>query len=87
MPTITGFSKAVGCALIPGGAIGEHRVPGDIGPGDTLLSVEHITDGTPPTRVDRTAEFTIHATKGGTIQNTTTNTTGGFLHVLWSRTE
>ena len=50
-------AMVVGCALIPGGAIGEHQVPGNLVPGDTLLSVEHITEGTPPTRVDRTAEF------------------------------
>lgn len=87
MPTISGFSKAVGCALIPGGAIGEHQVSGSLEPGDTLLSVEHITDGTPPTRVDRTAEFSISATKAGVVENTTTDTTGGFLHVLWAKPE
>jgi len=87
MPTITGFSVPVGCALIRGGAIGEHQVPGSIEPGDTLLSVEHITDGAPPTRVDRTAEFSISATKAGVIQNTTTVTTGGFLHVTWAKAE
>ncbi|WPJ68009.1 hypothetical protein STOPSMEL_33 [Sinorhizobium phage StopSmel] len=87
MPTISGFSKPVGCAMIPGGPVGEHLVPGSIKAGDTLLSVEHITDGSPPTRVDRTAEFSITAGKGGSITNTTTNTTGGFLHVLWARSE
>lgn len=84
MPTISGFSVPVGCALIKGGAVGEHVVPGALSPGDTLLSVEHITDGTPPTRVDRTAEFSISATKAGVIVNTTTDTTGGFLHVTWA---
>lgn len=87
MPTISGFSSPVGCALIPGGAVGEHEVPGNLTPGDTLLSVEHITDGTPPTRVDRTAEFSITAGKDGTIENTTTDTSGGFLHALWAKTE
>lgn len=87
MPTIAGFSKPIGCSLIPGGPIGEHKVNGNLKPGDTLLSVEHITDGTPPTRVDRTAEFSIHATKAGVVENTTTVTTGGFLHVLWSKVE
>lgn len=87
MPTISGFSRPVGCALIPGKAVGEHAVPGNLRPGDTLLSVEHITDGSPPTRVDRTAEFSIHASKAGVIQNSTTNTTGGFLHVLWAKAE
>ena len=87
MPTISGFSKAVGCALIPGGPIGEHEVPGSIADGDTLLSVEHITDANPPTRVDRTAEFSIVAGKSNRIANTTTVTTGGFLHVLWAKPE
>lgn len=87
MGTITGFSRPIGAALINGGAIGEHAVPGNMKPGDVLLSVEHITDGNPPTRVNRTAEFTIHATKGGTIVNTTTDTTGDFLHALWASEE
>lgn len=87
MPTITGFSRPVGCALIKGGPVGEFTVAGKLKPGDTLLSIEHITDGSPPTRVDRTAEFSIHATKGNTISNTTTNTTGGYLHVLWASAE
>lgn len=87
MPTIEGISSPIGCDLIPGGPVGEHKVKGNIAPGDTLLSVEHITDGTPPTRVDRTAEFSIHATEAGKIQNTTTDTTGDHLHVLWSKSE
>lgn len=87
MPTISGFSRPVGCALVPGGPVGEHQVQGSLKPGDTLLSVEHITDANPPTRVDRTTEFSIHATKGGVVVNTTTNTTGGFLHVLWASSE
>ncbi|PYE86904.1 hypothetical protein [Phyllobacterium leguminum] len=87
MPTISGFSTPVGCAMIAGGPVGEHIVPGSIRDGDTLLSVEHITDGTPPTRADITAEFSITPGKGGSITNTTTDTTGGFLHVLWSTSE
>ena len=82
---IIGFTVPIGSALIPGGAIGEHEVPGDIGPGDTLLSVTHITDGAPPVPVDVTAEFSITAGKGGTIQNTTTITTGDFLLVAWAK--
>lgn len=88
MPTITGFATAVGCAMIRGGVAGEHAVPGNLEPGDTLLSVEHITAGTPPTRVDRTAEFTISATKAGVVDNALgTDTTGGWLHVLWAKAE
>ncbi len=87
MPTISGFSKPVGCAMIPGGPVGEHPVQGALQPSDTLLSVEHITDGDPPTRADITAEFSITAGKSGSITNTTTDTTGGWLHVLWARSE
>lgn len=87
MPTISGWPAPIGCAMIPGGPVGEHNVPGSLAPGDTLLSVEHVTLGTPPTRVDRTAEFSISATKGGVVENDTTDTTGDFLHVLWSKTE
>lgn len=87
MPTIEGFATPVACCLIRGGPIGEHSVRGKLKPNDTLLSVEHVSAGTPPTRVDRTAEFSIHPTKGNTIVNTTTVTTGGWLHVTWASTE
>lgn len=88
MPTITGFATPVGCAMIPGNVAGEHKVPGNLKPGDTLLSVEHISAGTPPTRVDRTAEFIISATKAGVISNVAgTNTTGAWLHVTWAKAE
>lgn len=87
MPFQDGFSKQIGCCLIRGGAVGEHKVRGNLKPGDTLLSVEHITDAPTPTRVDRTAEFSIVAGKHATIVNTTTNTTGGYLHVLWAKAE
>lgn len=83
MPTITGFSLPVGCALIPGGVAGEHKVPGKLKPGDTLLAVQRVQAGSPPTATDLTEEFEIHATKGGVISNDTTNTTGSWLHVLW----
>lgn len=88
MPTITGFSRPVGCALIPGGPAGEHKVPGSLKPGDTLLSVEHVSDGAPPTREDITDEFEISATDAGIVINTSgTDTTGDFLHVLWASRE
>lgn len=87
MPTISGYPAAVGCALVPGGAVGEVAVPGSLKPSDTLLSVEHIVAGTPPTRTDITAECSNSATKGGVIETSSTDTTGDFLHVLWSKTE
>lgn len=85
MPTISGFSKLICSALIPGGVVGDFKVPGNIKDGDTLLAVLHITDGTPPTMVNRVGEFSITANKGGSITNTTTNTTGGFLYVIWAK--
>ncbi|MBB5987443.1 SGNH/GDSL hydrolase family protein [Sphingobium lignivorans] len=82
--SITGFPFPIGHALIPGGAAGEHVVPGHLKPGDTLLHVRDITNGTPPSAVDRTAEFAVSTTKAGVIVNTTTNTSGRFLSVLWA---
>jgi hypothetical protein len=55
MPTISGFSKAIQSAIIPGGPVGAFNVPGDLQPSDTLLSVLHITDGSPATAVERKA--------------------------------
>lgn len=85
--TLEGFSVSVGTALIPGGAIGAHQVPGSIEPGDTLLSVLHLTDGPPAVAADLTAEFSITAGAAGSITNTTTNTAGGFLLVAWAKAE
>lgn len=87
MATLNGFSVPVGCAFVPGGVAGEHQLPGNIAPGDTLLAVQHVADGTPPTATDITAECSISATKGGVIENTTTDTTGDYLHVLWAKAE
>ncbi len=84
MPTISGLAAPVESAVIPGGVVGEHRVPGNLAPGMTLLSVTRIVDGTPPVPTNLTAEFSITAGKAGTIQNTTTATTGAFLLVCWS---
>jgi len=87
MPTISGFSKAIQSALIPGGPVGAFSVPGDLQPSDTLLSVLHIIDGSPATAVERKSEFTITAGKGNSVTNTTTVTTGGFLYVTWVRND
>lgn len=85
MPTLSGVSVTIKSAVIPGGIVGEFKVPGALKPGDTLLSVVEVTDGAPPTKVDRTAEFSITAGKSGTIQNTTTVTTGKYLVVVWAK--
>lgn len=87
MPTLSGFSKAIGTSVIPGNVVGEHKVPGNIKPGDTLIAVEQVQEGTPPTRTDRTAEFSITAGKGGTITNTTTNLSGSTLVVIWAKAD
>lgn len=87
MGTISGFSRAITTAVIPGGPIGAHAVPGDIADGDTLVSVIQLTDAAPPVPTDRTAEFSIPAGSSGTIQNTTTVTTGTFLVVTWVKAQ
>lgn len=87
MPTITGFSHPLGDALIPGGPIGEFKVPGGLKPNDALLAVLHITDGATPVSVNRTGEFSITAGKAGSVTNTTTVTTGGYLLVVWAKTD
>lgn len=84
MPTISGFSVPVECALIPGGPVGQFSVPGNLKPGCTLLDVIKVVDGAPPVPTSLTSEFSITSTKAGTIQNTTTVTTGAFLLVVWA---
>ena len=87
MGTITGFTKRLGDALVPGGPIGAIAVPGDIKAGDTLIDVLEITDGAPPTRINRTAECSITAGKAGSITTTVTNTTGKYLLVIWAKAD
>jgi hypothetical protein len=87
MPIINGFSVPLEDALIPGGVVGAHAVPGNIEDGDTLIAVLHITDGPPALAADLTAEFSITAGKGGSVTNTTTDTSGGFLLVVWAKAE
>lgn len=87
MGTQAGFSTPIGSELISGDVAGEHVLQGNLSPGDTLLAVDHVVDGTPPTRADLTGEFSITAGKQATIENTTTDTTGGFLNVLWAKAE
>lgn len=87
MPIINGFSVPTECALIGGDIAGEHAVPGNLEPGDTLLAVLQISDGPPALVADLTAEFSITAGKSGTIENTTTDTSGDFLHVCWAKAE
>ena len=84
MPTISGFSRAIATAIIPGAAAGVHAVPGEIADGDTLIAVTRLTDATPPVPTDLTAEFSIPAGTQGQISNALgTATTGAFLVVSW----
>lgn len=85
MPVISGFSVPSECAIIPGGPIGDHKVPGALEPGDHLLAVIHLTDAPPAHVADLTAEFSIKAGASGTITNTTTDTTGHFLLVVFAK--
>lgn len=83
MGTISGFTRPISTAVIPGAAAGNHAVPGKIRDGDTLVAVTQVTDADPPVPTDRTAEFSISAGEEGQIENTTTDTTGDFLVVTW----
>ncbi|MDZ4307554.1 hypothetical protein [Allopontixanthobacter sp.] len=87
MGTISGFSRPVTTAVIPGGVVGDHAVPGGIKDGDTLVAVTQLTDAVPPVPTDRTAEFSISAGTSDQVENTTTDTTGAFLVVTWVKAE
>lgn len=85
MPTISGLSVPIATAVIPGGVAGAHAVPGGLKPADTLLAVLHVENGPPRAVVeDLTAEFAITAGAAGSVTNTTTDTTGDFLVVVWA---
>jgi len=62
-------------------------VPGGIVDGDTLLAVLHVTDGPPAVAADLTAEFSITVGAAGSVTNTTTDTSGDFLLVVWAKAE
>jgi len=82
--TISGLPFTVGRAVAPGGEAGAHTVDGNIAPGDTLLSVLHISADL-ATNADLTTEFTI--TDHGEIDNDGgADTTGDFLVVLYAKT-
>lgn len=85
MPVMTGFSVPTEEVLIRGGVVGDHKVPGGLEPGDHLLAVIHVTDNPPAHVADLTAEFSIKAGASGTITNTTTDTTGHFLLVVFAK--
>lgn len=80
---ISGLPFTVGRAVAPGGAAGEHRIDGNIAPGDTLLAVLQVSDDL-QTVDDLTSEFSI--TDYGVIDNDGgTDTTGDFLVVVYAK--
>jgi len=82
---ISGLPFTVGRAVAPGGAAGEHKVDGNIAPGDTLLAVLQVSDDL-QTVDDLTSEFSI--TDYGVIDNDGgTDTTGDFLVVVYAKAE
>lgn len=87
MGTISGFTRSIQTAVIPGGAAGNHAVEGAIKDGDTLVSVTRLTDAAPPVPTDLTAEFSISAGEANQIENTTTDTSGDFLVVTWVKAD
>lgn len=83
--TISGFPFTVGRAVAPGGAPGEHRVDGNIAPGDTLLAVIHVSADLATADVI-TEEFSV--TDYGVIDNDGgTDTSGDWLVVVWAKPE
>lgn len=80
--TISGFTRVVQSAVVPGGAAGAHSVPGNLDASDTLLSVKHVSNDL-VTNAELLSEFSISGT--GEVTNTTTNTTGDFLVVVWAK--
>lgn len=82
---ISGLPFTVGRAVAPGSAAGEHKVDGNIAPGDTLLAVLQVSDDL-QTVDDLTSEFSI--TDYGVIDNDGgTDTTGDFLVVVYAKAE
>ncbi|MCP4871630.1 MAG: hypothetical protein GY898_23215 [Proteobacteria bacterium] len=81
MPTIVGFSKPIGFAVVPGGAPGVPLGPcGGIDAADTIIVATQITD--PLTaNVDLTAAATIP--KADAVQIAVIDTTGDFVLVAW----
>ena len=81
MGIINGLSKPVGAAVVPGGAATTSLGPAPgLSAGDTLINVRHITDDL-ATNADVTGEASI--TDDGEVTLTTTDTTGGFVLVVW----
>lgn len=82
MITAPGWTRAIGYAIIPGGAAGDHTVPGPINADADLLAVKHVSADL-VTLADITTEFTIDA--ANLINNDLgTATTGAFLLVVWA---
>jgi len=81
---LSGLGRNIATAVIPGGAVGDHVIQGDLKPGDDLISVRHVSADLTTTNADLTSEFSIKAGVANTLTNTTTNTSGDFLIVNYS---
>jgi len=82
---LSGLGRNIATAVIPGGAAGDHSVPGNIRDGDDLISVRHVSADLTTTNADLTSEFSIKSSAFGVINNAAgTATTGDFLIVTWS---
>jgi hypothetical protein len=79
--TQSGFPRTISTAIVPGGPIGNFRVPG-IQAGDTLLAVNSVTSGLVPT--NQLANASIPAGTSDTVAIATVNTTGSWLLVTWA---
>lgn len=79
--TLSGYTRTVAVAVIPGGAVGTHALPGDVdASGDDLVSVVQDSSGV---LTDLTSEFSISGYNE--LTNTTTDTTGDFLIVTYAK--
>lgn len=81
--TAPGWTRAIGVAIIPGGAAGGHVLSGPINAGDDILAVKHLSADL-VTLADITAEFTIAGSNA--LDNALgTVTTGDFILVVWAQ--
>lgn len=85
MPTLSGMNKPIGCTIVPGGAAASELSPvSGINTADTLIEVRHISADL-VTNASVLTEASIP--DADTVSLTTTDTTGGFVIVLWQENE
>ncbi|MDP2131951.1 MAG: hypothetical protein U0995_08825 [Erythrobacter sp.] len=84
--TQSGFNRTIATAIVPGGPIGNFKVPA-IRAGDTLLSVVSVTNANPPVPTNRTANASIPAGTSETVAIAAVDTTGAWLVVTWAKAQ